>query len=1395
MRRQNRSCDQCRKAKRACDAPSLWDIKRNPGRIRPEGDTGAAVSLAEEHIEDIDARALRCSYCLRTRKQCTFHWVRAQLQTGPAGDVDTPPGTNGSNVRRIPDPARPKAKRQRTRPQTGSTSALPASLQSQGLDVNTTALLDILQMPPTTHDLNSWGPMETAGFNNLPTFPTTTFDSMPTNGVFDPTAFDTGFHPSVLDTLEVNPGHPHASPLDLSPCSEITHHALQPQPNPTPEEENCETGWPIYHNHHAGSEVPFQPSPSANSYESDGSSLAHSMRAYPESLSRAYSSSISPFSATNAMVQTTNRNLISENLMRIYHDVLEHALSCWLSEETCPYDMKPSNMANGVTWLASDFEKLNILDHYEPTYQDNRIYRRVIKLDRVAQSTKLIKLTKSEDRAASKALHLAIMAFATQWAQGSQRERDRCQPTLAHTLDSARSDSDDMSDDFDRTLQRTFWAQAKRALQDCSDMECFRVVCADLIFGLAQKPMEEDDFGYDRGFIEPGSFNGESPIANGEGSIASKISEIISQEGPPVFMERAARKMHALKYQYEARETGVLDRSKSSLGLEKTSPTETMSAEDRGTIGLVYWMTVMFDTVSSSMNGRPVVVSDEECQHDAAYQEHLEEAQASGYQLHDTRWWAELFIRDNIEGVLRFPCNYDTAIKGVIAAAPVKVLLFRHVSYLQNIVRSRRRGETVEKVILNAMAVYRHWNITYAAFFRDLVDHYDMVPAHIQSWFVCIVAHFHLAALLLTDLIELVDDNNFGIEYATQVRLGANVVACLREDSSRVLSDLARVSTALRATDVPGSHLAEMHFAVSEGSILTEPWTMILIRGFTKSAIIHLTEVEDLVRQDPNVLRLETTRVINMVKRYWMDGSEKEKSIAAGIRETVKHTSRRKGAGQPMKPRASTARIAPKASVVPTKNAVPVPVSSPHDLPTMSSSDGTTPSNGTSPQSETATSGTTDTHTAETEQLMDGSISSLPSEDLILVMHYLDHVLPLQYPMYDLKVSEEGRGWLLHLILRTKPLYHAVSALSAYHRRETMFASIEHPRRAATLIQQETHLEMAIQAVTLAAQSACPRRGLSMVIAINQLMFFELFTGGDSSAWQAHLKAATTMCLRRFQEDLTGFGLSEEVRKILIEDCPYVAPVSGRDETSSVEVVSFRLLSGTMFWLDITAAITSGTAPALLEYHSKFISASSQIRLEVIMGCRNSTMLQTGRIAALHGDRCQALQQGTFDCAVFEKNAEGIRRDIEHELSLDVLECQSLSHCGIKADHKTHIMRIFTLMPAVYLHLVTYGYQSLHLLGTAVAAVVEILRHETPSSVLPVVVCPMFVVGSAASGLENEAFFRGLFSSESVLHPSLRHRRRMGVLLEQIWSGRRANPNFAWEDSLELMRNDGVLLV
>ena len=50
-----------------------------------------------------------------------------------------------------------------------------------------------------------------------------------------------------------------------------------------------------------------------------------------------------------------------------------------------------------------------------------------------------------------------------------------------------------------------------------------------------------------------------------------------------------------------------------------------------------------------------------------------------------------------------------------------------------------------------------------------------------------------------------------------------------------------------------------------------------------------------------------------------------------------------------------------------------------------------------------------------------------------LLMNYLDHVFPIQFNCYTPPVTSLGRGWLLALLTRTKPLYHAALSLSALH--------------------------------------------------------------------------------------------------------------------------------------------------------------------------------------------------------------------------------------------------------------------------------------------------------------------------------------------------------------------------
>ena len=57
----------------------------------------------------------------------------------------------------------------------------------------------------------------------------------------------------------------------------------------------------------------------------------------------------------------------------------------------------------------------------------------------------------------------------------------------------------------------------------------------------------------------------------------------------------------------------------------------------------------------------------------------------------------------------------------------------------------------------------------------------------------------------------------------------------------------------------------------------------------------------------------------------------------------------------------------------------------------------------------------------------------LDYQDAELLMHYFDHVFPLQFRFYQRAGRAVNRGWLLWLLVRTGPLYHAALSLSALH--------------------------------------------------------------------------------------------------------------------------------------------------------------------------------------------------------------------------------------------------------------------------------------------------------------------------------------------------------------------------
>ncbi|KAK5064904.1 hypothetical protein LTR84_000738 [Exophiala bonariae] len=431
---------------------------------------------------------------------------------------------------------------------------------------------------------------------------------------------------------------------------------------------------------------------------------------------------------------------------------------------------------------------------------------------------------------------------------------------------------------------------------------------------------------------------------------------------------------------------------------------------------------------------------------------------------------------------------------------------------------------------------------------------------------------------------------------------------------------------------------------------------------------------------------------------------------------------------------------------------------------------------------------------------------SIHGDESILLMHFLDHVFTLQYPLYRPQAIESGRGWLLSALLRSKPLYHAALATSMHHRRTLMLGRLSPSARATALVEQERYLEIAIKAVTEQAANACPAVGLDIMLTVVQLVFFEIFAG-NGSGWEPHLRATMSMYDRGYSHDLKPFRLAERSRIILQDDLPL-----GEEDDSFVseEVISFRFLTGTIIWLDIVSCITRGTAPVLSSYHPRVLAPDSQVDVGKIMGCRNRIMLQIGRTAALveqwQQQQIQEARSGTFECKPLRQTAYDIYQEIQCEIAHlakedgFVSEADSILDFDLATvpgeDPEMLITRLFACMASIYLRLITQRSFPSSLTSLDESIHVEAmtrLRDRIPGKLLAALVCPLFIIGSIANTESDKQYFRDVFSQAPLSASIYQDRAKILPVLEKIWSRRRVDSTFGWNDLLAIA--DGVLLL
>lgn len=594
------------------------------------------------------------------------------------------------------------------------------------------------------------------------------------------------------------------------------------------------------------------------------------------------------------IVDETNKKMIATNLMRIYHDSLENALSSWLSERTCPYGIGTGN------------SEIRVIDEWGPNWS-NRICTRVCQLDTAFNKLRRRPFTARENSKASRVLNTTIMAFSSQWSQTtppclSGEQKNSLHSTLGQNPIVAASGSDFPSAsgkgssraEFDHSLQRDLWYTAHKSLQDAADMDSFKVIFAHMVFGLIQKPLESEErvrtigrkqqSQFDQSFCE-NSLQMTEPTYTQQlaksndailatSSVSAVLDTLIDLQGPPVYLEVALRHLFSWRTRLEKHHHSELP-SQTPANYPRNSVPSPDSLHKRS-FNLLFWLGVMCDTTSAAINQRPLVISDEDSNilnldPDLQPQENVAHPMRNPPHLYldnSSLWGGYLLKKKRIARIPRWPCAPEEAAATLCEATPMKVLLYRKVARLQTLCYRHAPASELEQCIDSALAVYQEWNSLYRQFMLDCVGYHDELPPRIQSWYVILSCHWFLACLLLADNIEAIDLSNRGLEARKFHRELSDLIANLRKQNAAAIASVASVSS--RCKNGYGK-AGQFHSVIGDAALLSEPWTDILMRSFTKAAESCLQTIRTH----------ETSRTSCYMGRAWEDG----KNLTWGLRK------------------------------------------------------------------------------------------------------------------------------------------------------------------------------------------------------------------------------------------------------------------------------------------------------------------------------------------------------------------------------------------------------------------------------------------------------------------------------------------------------------------------------
>ena len=534
---------------------------------------------------------------------------------------------------------------------------------------------------------------------------------------------------------------------------------------------------------------------------------------------------------------------------------------------------------------------------------------------------------------------------------------------------------------------------------------------------------------------------------------------------------------------------------------------------------------------------------------------------------------------------------------------------------------------------------------------------------------------------------------------------------------------------------------------------------------------------------------LQITCYYDQAKPEWMDGASKQEAMAESLKLQVKENAHRRRRERSVN-NIPSERIS--ATEAPTGEWIVLPQRpSPTDL--------------TNPKCALFKKAVADPSSVTPPSLIRLEPGCPPASngnrESILIMFYLESVLPFLFPFYQPSLLQGGRSWILEMMVSSPVVRQATLCQSSYY--FSLARGMVNYDGAWEMVLTQTReaftvLRQSLQVIDGPGITEHMHGAIRIMASIMQLLRFEVAARSFDNC-QAHLSASLALFQQLLDSNGAGaVGLacpSSSFEAVINRLGPSSWLLLGENiQIPSAEQAAFRFTSALLILDDIIASTVLQEPPRLYEYHGSLLGSFGDsepvIDLGASIGCQNWALLQIGEIAALDAWKQRCKKAENLDIIQLVHRATAVKESLEADLTqletnsvitpynsgslLDVFTAEYRQQSQPPASQGSFITQVWAHAALLYLFVVVSGWQPANVeVRYHVGRIIELLTHQiSPPTLLRTMVWPYCVAGCLAE-LTQEPQLRSMvktlqpLSIFGTVHKALE-------IMESVWRSRDA---------------------